>query len=276
MTRIPRAYKEELVRVARKENVWLPALVCNWAGPSHQLDANRKRLIGKIPDPNDPIRHCVNLLSPIGRAMDEGIHTLALAYLMNPDPTYPHGFGKSILVEMLSKFGHCTSAKSILSILLKNNSKVSVVPEYRYKEEGIRNRSTSRCDIWVEVHSRSKHALFIIENKISSPETSGQLSWYEKRAKRWCKTFQQSVAFLVYLTLDGKAATSSSTQGWHSLSYLSLASALRRVWLEKPRAAGRAWLSLYIAAITGGIMGISMSDPSGYEHEIELYLGGNT
>jgi hypothetical protein len=225
-----------------------------------------------IKDHNDPIHLPIDLLSPIGCTLDEVVHTRALAYLLNPKPAQPHGLGKDVLVAILNKLPHGTGASKLLRLLC-GQTDIYVVPEYRWREDGFRDRSVSRCDIWIEIKSRKRAGLLVIENKIGAPD-SDQFRWYEGKARNWCRKHHKAGSLLLYLTRDKRELTSSSNTEWVMFSYLELASALRRVWLERPEASGRAWLALYIASITGGLLGIDMSRVQTTElADIKMYLG---
>jgi hypothetical protein len=131
---------------------------------------------------------------------------------------------------------------------------VVVTSEYRYSVEGSRIRSLARCDIWITLQARKKAALIVIENKIAAREGAGQLGWYEREARKWCKK-HKGRSLLVWLAPEKRNAS----DGWANLSYLELASALRKAWRRNLRAVGRPWLGLYIAAITSGVLGIDIN-----------------
>jgi hypothetical protein len=266
-------YKSALLKMVRHRSLVLEELQRHWPGLENELMKQRRRLTDKIKDAEDPIRLGVDLLSPMGLISDETIHTRALAYLLDPDPARLHGFEKEVLAAILDKLPRGKGAAQILKLLHGARTIVTVTAEYRYREKGMRDRSVSRCDIWVELKSVKRAALIIIENKINAPEGPGQLAWYEGKAREWRKLHAPSKPLLLYLTRDKRHPKSSNGSEWLVLSYLDLASALRQAWLRKPKAAARSWLGLYIAAITGGMLGIDIERPR--DEDIKVYVGGS-
>ncbi len=118
-------------------------------------------------------------------------------------------------------------------------------------------------------------ALIIIENKIDAPEGKGQLGWYEAEARKWCEK-NKGRSLLVYLARKNRQ-TGLGDDPWLGLSYLDFASALRDVWRRSRSAPGRAWLGLYISAITRGLLGIDVDRLQDTTIEvIESYLGRAT
>jgi PD-(D/E)XK nuclease superfamily len=117
--------------------------------------------------------------------------------------------------------------------------------------------------------------LIVIENKINSPEGKDQLPWYEAEARKWHKK-NKGRSLLVYLARK-KRQTGGDDDQWVSLPYINFASALRDVWLRDRKAAGSAWLGLYISAITHGVLGIDLERPRDTTiAEIEAYIGKAT
>jgi hypothetical protein len=253
-------YKTALLTMVREPCLELKELRRRWPSLNDKLMKERQLLSDNIEE-DDPIRLVVDLLSPIGCVSDETIHTRALSYLLDPDPARPHGFGKDVLAALLNKLPRRKGAPKITKLLFGKLTTVTVTAEYRYREEGVRDRSVSRCDVWVELKSRKRAALIIIENKIGAPEGLGQLAWYERKARKWCKEHAPSSSLLLYLTPEKRPPKSSSSGEWLAVSYLELASALRGIWSKAPRAAGRPWLGLYIATITGSMLGIDIKRP---------------
>jgi hypothetical protein len=262
-------FTSDLLQTLRQPSLQLDALSGHWPEIEKKISRTRRRLNQDIPK-DDPIRLSVNLLAPIGRIRDENVHTRALAYLL--DPSNPHGFRKRVLSSLIQKVQdigpHGIGASKVLALLHRKWTKISVISEYRYRIEGFRHRSVARCDIWITLRARKDAAVVIIENKIDAPEGNGQLGWYERKAREWCKK-NNGRALLVYL-----ASEKREKDKWVSLSYLDLASALRGAWIKDSRAAGRAWLGLYIAAITGGVLGFDTSRLQDIAlTDIEAYLG---
>jgi hypothetical protein len=95
---------------------------------------------------------------------------------------------------------------------------------------------------------------------------------YEKKANEWFKQNARAKPeqLLVYLTPNGKEPSSPK---WLRFSYLQMASALRKVWLENQHAAGRQWLSYYITSITRGVLQIDPERLHATPGDIRTYLG---
>jgi hypothetical protein len=259
-----RKYENDLLKLLRKPSRELEALGSHWDGEVERIRHERHRLRNKIQSetPDDPILSETDLFSPIDSAGDERLHTRALAYLL--DWRKPHGFGTQILRSVLEAMPHGSGARKVLSLLGHMNDLSFVDAEFLY------------CDIWIEIHAESHAALIIIENKVGAPEGQDQLPSYEKKANKWLKRSPRakSELLLVYLTPDGKEPSSPK---WLRFSYLQIASALRKVWLESQHAAdrqcGRQWLKLYIASITRGVLQIDPERLHATPGNIRTYLG---
>jgi hypothetical protein len=249
-------YETELLKMIRQPTLELGLLSLHWQNVEKQIKQEQLELARKIPA-DDPIRLPINLFAPIGRTLDETLHTRVLSYLL--DDKASHGFRKNALAALVEKIKHTSrpnkEAAEFLALLRQKRTKVAVTPEYRYRVEDF-NRSVARCDIWIELHSAKIDALLIIENKINAPEAKDQLKWYEQKARTWSKQHPKSIEpILIFLTLD-KRESKSASSSWLTLSYIELAAALRKVWLKAEDGFGREWLALYIASITGGVLGI--------------------
>jgi hypothetical protein len=224
---------------------------------------------------DDPLRRHVDLLQTIKCAADETLHTQALAYIL--DPSQEHGFGRRVLVALLEKVAEVNGragAARVLHSLRRRTTHLRVTPEYRYRVVGLGDRSVARSDLWIETQARKKSAVVVIENKIGAGESREQLAWYERKVRNWCRDRGHDRRLLVFLTPDGRPATTAKSDRWVAISYLHLASALRRAWAENRRVPGSEWLALYIASITRGVLGIDPSRPAGaHVRDIEIYLG---
>ena len=241
----------------------------HWPALEKQILKQRQTLSNEIAE-DDPIRLPVDLLSPIKRISDETIHTRALAYLLNPSEE--HGLGKNVLAAIFAKLPRRRGAAKLAVLLRQKRTRVDVFPEYRYSIEGAPSRSAARNDIRIEMHNNNNAAVIVIENKIDAPEGEGQLGWYDSEACKWCKK-HKGRSLLVYLGRE-KRQTKQDDDQWLSLTYLDLASALRDVWRRSRSAPGRAWLGLYISAITRGVLGIDINRLQDTTiKEIEAYLG---
>jgi hypothetical protein len=268
------AYLRRLARVVRQPGVELEALQKIWPEARKNFVAKRRKLLASVPE-DDPVRLTVDLLHSIKCAADETLHTQALAYAL--DPMQGHEFGKSIaeaLVETIADLRPRAGAARVLRRIRRKNVTLSVRPEYRYRVEGYRNRSIARSDIWVEARVRNNSALIIIENKVGAAESKGQLSWYEQKARSWCRKEGHSRCLLIFLTPDGRPARTAKKSRWISISYLQLAAALRIAWRRTRSSAGHGWLGLYIASITRGLLGMQPEEWDSVSlSDIQTYLG---
>jgi PD-(D/E)XK nuclease superfamily len=258
---------EQLSKILRQRGENLEILNELWPNVEKQILGQRRELSRQI-GADDPVRLPIDLLSPLRRRLDETTHTRALAYLLNPSEM--HGFGKAVLEAVLKKLPRGRGARQIINLLGQKRISVEVKPEYRYEIEGSRDRSVARCDVRIELRSRHPAALIILENKIDAPEGKGQLGWYEKVARNWQKTNNARPTMMIYLAREKRHAEDA----WSSLTYLELASALRAVWQAHRSAPGVNWLGLYIATITGAILGMDIDRlESTRIEEIKTYLG---
>ena len=269
-------YVANLLRLVRGPSLGLNALKKHW--PDVQEESRRKRdsLDRKIPE-DDPIRLPLDLLTPLNQVYDETVHTRALAYLLTPSSG--HGFRNAILRSIVKqvKWDHSRRSEvaSVHRLLADSNVRIDVTPEYRYEIVGCRERSIARPDIWIVLQSPTQSALVVIENKINACESTGQLGWYEQKARHWRKHQRSgAISLLIFLSLDQHEVESSDSGEWTVLSYVELAAALRNVWHDKRRAPGRQWLGLYIASIIRGLLGVDISSTQGAElKQIQTYLG---
>jgi len=266
-------YTTSLLRTVQEPSLALEALKKSWPAVEREFAEKRRCLHRKIPK-DDPIRCPVDLLASLNVIEDETLHTRAIAYLL--DPSQRHGLGKSVLRAVVQKTKARrggAEAPKIVRLLEGNSTRISVTPEYRYRIEGYRGRSVARPDIWIELHTRKNAGLIVVENKINAPEASGQLGWYERKAREWCKKHAGHAShLLIFLTRHETDAKSSDYGQWVALSYLQLAAALRTVWLSERKAAGHSWLGLYIGTITRGLLGFDLEESFDVS-EIETYFG---
>ena len=268
------AYVKELGRLGRAPSWQLRQLDKLWPSAKREIEHKWERLMRTIPA-DDPIRREVDLLHSIKCASDESLHTQALAYIL--DPSQGHGFGNKVFAALLEKIAELNGragAARILHSIRRRTTRLRVAPEYRYRVEGFKDRSIARSDIWIEAHARKKSGVVVIENKIGAAESHGQLAWYERKVRSWCKARGHDRCLLMFLTPDGRASSTAEIQKWVPLSYLHLASALRSAWVKNRSVAGSEWLALYIASITRGVLGIDLDRAKGASvSDIEIYLG---
>lgn len=278
-------FAAKLTQTVRQPSMELVMLKRHWPDVQRRFDKERQQLDRKIPK-DDPIRQSVDLLAPLNEIDAERSHTRALAYLL--DPLQDHGLKTAVLTALLEqakavallqkgKKAVLSSAAvlRVLRLLAIKGVNVSVTPEYRYDIEGTTKRSNACPDIWIVLRTDRNAALVVIENKINACESTGQLKWYERKAREWCKAEKgRGTTLLLFLAYDQDEVTSSDTDDWQVISYLDLAAALRKVWKSKSRAAGRSWLSLYIASVTRGLLGLDIASSAGADlADIKHYIG---
>jgi hypothetical protein len=276
MARVRPQVVRGLNRLARGPSAELQILQELWPSVTKAQERQRRQLMRKIPK-DDPLHLEVDLLGPIKCASDETLHTQALAYAM--DPHTAHQLAKRVLLALLS-FLRARDPKAgvarVLRSARKATARITVKPEYRYQLPGVKDKSVARSDIWIEIQVAKKSALVVIENKIKAGESVGQLSWYEQKAAAWCKARGHNRFLLIFLSPEGKEATTSKRGKWLKLSYLELAAVLRTVWKEMRPALGAQWLALYIASITRGVLDIDLRHGRASLADIQTYLGGST
>jgi len=268
-------FKSDLLKMLQRPTFELSLLEKQWSTIEAQFKREQIRLARKVPI-NDPIRSGVDLFGPLDRGLDEILHTRAIGYLLNPNAQ--HGLKKKALTAVIDKVKDVSprgvGATQFLAILHQERTTISVTPEYRWRVEDFK-RTAARCDIRIELSSPASTALLIIENKIRSTGTNEQLKWYERKANEWRKENERGIdPLLIYLTRTDLQKIKASDSKWLDLTYIELAAALRKVWLEEKDGAGREWLSLYISSITGRVLGINGREltkaPINF---IETYLG---
>ena len=276
---LPPAFHDDLMRLVRAPSIALEELEIAWPFVQRTIEKRRAQLERSIPL-DDPVRAPVDLLGPLRRQADETLHSLALAYLL--DPNQPHGLGKLPMLALLRRVktlpgGRSSGARHALSVLSGARVRVTVTPEYRHRVEGVRGRHAARADIWIEIRARNHAALVVIENKVNASESESQLTWYERHAKQWRRRVgPHGHPLLLFLTPDGRPATSSLNAKWVSLPYAALAGALRSVWLRGADTDGAAWLRHYLATLTRSVIGLNVGpNHSPSLSDLSLYLEGS-
>ena len=219
-------YVAKLLQMMARPSRELVALKRHWPEVQRKFDKELRQLDRRIPE-DDPIRLSVDLLVPLNGIHAERVHTRALAYLL--DPSQDHGFRRAVLVAFLEKVKEgaprSAAVSHALDLLGAKSTSVSVTPEYRYNVAGSAKRSNACPDIWIEVRTAASAALIVIENKIKACESAGQLAWYERKAREWCKAEKgRRTSLLVFLAFDQAELTSSETDDWQVFSYLRFSS----------------------------------------------------
>lgn len=258
--------------MVREPSIQLELLGRHWPQIKDRVEQTQRELINSIP-PDDPIKHTVDLLSPIGCGRAEVRHTRALAYLC--DENKSHKLKRIVLrrvIEKVNELSKDTKSVAIAANVLKliNAKQADVIvatPEYP--------NDAGRNDIRIERRRDSdKQPLVIIENKIKRHvdplKLNDQLDGYKKDAYDLCDRHKWPRPLLVLL-----APTEHEQKGWVSVTYLQLASALRKAWEDSKSALsksfiGRMWLELYIATIIPGVLQTDIMQLK--KEDIEIYL----
>jgi hypothetical protein len=276
-------YRNDLLKLVQRSNPDLAELKSLWDQIESKANKSRQQVIQDIPR-NDPLRLKVDLLRPMARIKDENLHTRVLAYLL--DENNGHGFGRGVLIPLLEKINSLCQHPASRAASSKarhlcgaKQTKVSVIPEYRFPVKRIRNRSAGRNDIVVEFRATDCAVLVVIENKIEALVRKGQLETYETESRNWCKrerTKGKSTYALHILLTRETREEQKPEENWVTLTYLNLASILRNSFFKYPEAKGRQFLQLYIASITNGLLGIDIDQPHYTElTDFQTYRGTN-
>jgi PD-(D/E)XK nuclease superfamily len=264
------SFIKKLISVAGSPSPAFIKLDAAWHTLSKQLKAERAELESRI-KLDDPLRLRVDLLTPLGRQLSETSHTRALAFLL--DPLGSHGMGKKPLLALLKALGTNPYAKRIATLLAQTSPRfVSVRPEYYFLESA---NYAGRCDIRIELRGQRRRALIIIENKIDASEGRDQLRWYEKHASEWEK-HNKGAVLLLYICrpLGMRGERRGPTSGrWSVVDHALLASVLGNLWRGQKTATGANWLSLYVATLVHGVLGLRFDDSQASSELLASYLG---
>ena len=271
---LPAGFRRRLLKLTQKPSLQLEALKPHWRELKSYVNKEQEDIARRIPK-KDPIKFPIDLLSPIGCETDENLHTQALAYIL--DEKKDHEFKRDALTNVIKKIKNgcrgsdaSKNASKILHMIDRTKTEIDVNAECQH--------DLGRYDIRIELHNNEKYALVIIENKIDAKPGPDQLPKYRYEARKWCKERDAGLPLLVLLAREEpeeKVREALQEKGWVSLSYLGLASALRRSWCDQSRqisAVARAWLELYIATITSGVLEIDVAEHEFERSDIEEYL----
>jgi hypothetical protein len=187
-----------------------------------------------------------------GTGLREVAHTRLLTWLMNPDED--HGFSIFLLQTFLSHIadGKWASDKTLKVTCIQAERKLS--------------NNNKRIDIWIEGTVRpsddiTEHKwLVIIEAKVDSSESDGQLDAYKSEADMWFNKNTKIKPLLVFLTRGNdkeQANSDEAGEAWTSLSFKKLSellwnSAKQNGKLDAP---GIHMLRYYIAGILADVYG---------------------
>ncbi len=147
-----------------------------------------------------------NIFEAVGMNHYEIRHSNALSVLL--DPRSGLGVGDAILKKFLRHFfARYDAGKEHLMFELASYEDVKVWREYKH--------------IDLVILSEINEQIFVIENKVKSSESDGQLERYQKIVQEDFKGFRP---FYIYLTPDEESPTKDS---WKPMSYQMLYDALK-------------------------------------------------
>jgi hypothetical protein len=230
------ASPESVITLA--ELVTLGEELTGWRTHHQQL---LQQYLAQLPA-DDPLRSPVSLFGAMDFGRLETAHTRALAWLLGDRE---HGFRFRLL-------------KALLLYLLEGRS-ISLTGVDRVEREyPVRCGPTEkgRIDIlaegrWEEQGNEVPWRL-VIEAKIDAEEGDQQLSLYDD----WLELSPQPAEVLrVFLTQDGREPQ-TSLAGWQPLSFLELASLLRRVSAGLEDRPGYHYLRYYLTGVLREICGL--------------------
>jgi len=190
-----------------------------------------------------------NLFDVLRAANNELRHSNVLAWLMTPGES--HGFGDQFLRRFLSR---CLLANQERSLADVPMSAADVELADLSGSRILRERH--HIDLLVVVPSPHDW-VFIIENKVHSSESKGQLRRYSAAA---AEEFPDSSRVGIFLTLDGQEASSEGKQlGYIPFSHQSVADLLTELMELHPELSSsvRLLLTHYLQTIRR----LTMSDP---------------
>ncbi len=148
----------------------------------------------------------INIFEAVGMNHYEIRHSNALSVLL--DPRSGLGVGDSILKKFLRHFfARYEAGKAHLIFELASYEDVEVWREYKH--------------IDLVILSEVNKQIFVIENKVKSRESGGQLEGYQKIVEEDFKGFTQ---YYIYLTPDEASPTNDT---WKPMSYQMLYDALK-------------------------------------------------
>ncbi len=189
-----------------------------------------------------PLETKVNLLSPIGRVLDERSYSQALAYLLSPLESHALGQGplQVILQHIASKSARAAPAiGSVLPSL--QQGLVESERELVIELDG----QSGRTDIWIEVPASRPQLLVVMEAKVRHTITAGQLERYDAACQRRTHELQlpPDAVVKILLTIDG----GHESPGWIDMTWQDIAALLSP--LTASSGDGPAFLRFYLAAI---------------------------
>jgi hypothetical protein len=257
------------VKMAAAVRELLPRVTATAFDMHEQL---RSRLASDAPWALVALDSSLDLLSPLGKALHEPIHTKVLGFLL--DPAQSHGLGVRALRELFKLMGRLIPGEDAFERLAQDSlqgtdtlRRIRVTTERSHDLPG----RSSRCDLWLELEDDERSLIVVVENKVESGEHGDQLRSYEKAL--WSRAEERRrlnlTAKLVFLTPDGRLPDQDYDRHlWLPVSYTNLAAALAHASRDAPEP-GKTFLNLYNSTILRHVLGIP-SDPEGIERVHQL------
>ena len=145
-------------------------------------------------------------------------HSNVLAWLLNPEES--HGLGNIVLRRVLS------------NILLQADARIKGISAAKvelidFVDIDIR-REWRNIDLLII--DRTNRLLLLIENKIYSGESPGQLLKYQEAVE---KEFPSYILVPVFLTLTGEESRDSKTSNYISYSHLQLLTVIEKIFSQR-------------------------------------------
>jgi PD-(D/E)XK nuclease superfamily len=160
-----------------------------------------------------PVKCPISLYTVMEMGRLEVAHTATLAWLL--DPKNEHGFGNVLTKILLRHICRCGNLPHFV---------VHKVEAERIYRNSLMDDS-GRTDIWIEgsygKRSNSEPWLVVIEAKIGASEGDRQLDRYNVEIKKWRAKYRSDNVHQIFLSPEGKEATSG--KGWQSVSFSRLA-----------------------------------------------------
>ena len=197
---------------------------------------------------DDPLLGPVSLFRTMDYGRLETAHTRTLAWMLDKQE---HGFGSQLLEALLC---HLLKGRRI-----RLTDVDQVESEYPVDYGGPARTEAGRIDIlakgrWEDEMGKKVSWLLVIEAKIDAEEGEEQLSQYDD----WLERYPQPTKVLrVFLTPNGRAPRTSSAE-WQVLSFVDLASVVRRVSGLRDRP-GYHFLRYYLTGVLQDICGCPAS-----------------
>jgi len=169
------------------------------------LDKNIEKLEDKLSE--------FNIFDAIGGIRSELRHSNILAFLLNPAEA--HGLGDYFLKKVLKTILSNSDDVSDISLIEIDINDFNGVEVYREKN-----------NIDILLVSTHNNLVVVIENKVDSAESKGQLLKYSDRVK---KDYEKFNKLYVFLTPDGIEATE---RNWITFSYFDVSNILKSTLMK--------------------------------------------